>query len=148
MNHCLIQGQLIVNPKLRYTQDNKTPITEIEVLVEGLRDDDPKEKLKVVGWGNIAQQMESELKVNDSLIFEGRLRMSMKQREDGTKEKIAELTVSKFRTIHNNLNDISPNKSKENEINKVKDSASDDIAEKNNKWYSSPLVPEVDEIPF
>ena len=47
MNHCLLEVQVKKAPTIRYTQDNKTPIAEMEVLFEGLRADDSPGELKV-----------------------------------------------------------------------------------------------------
>ena len=62
-------------------------------------------------------------------------------RKDGTKEKQPELTASKIHQIES----VEANKSDQKENNGSIDK--EDSAKKSN-WDSSPLVPEVDEIPF
>ncbi|ABM71775.1 Single-stranded DNA-binding protein [Prochlorococcus marinus str. MIT 9515] len=149
MNHCLIQAVINSSPQMRYTKDNKTPIAEMTVIFKGLRNEDPSRELKVLGWGNIAQEMVSELKEGQNIVIEGRLRMNSITRQDGTKEKQPELTASR---IHN----ISPagqitSEGKETNISRTKDSNSSEEKSgntENTQWNSSPLVPEVDEIPF
>ena len=141
MNHCLIQGVINSAPQMRYTKDNQTPIAEMILNFKGLRTEDPARELKVLGWGNIAQEMIDELKEGQSIVLEGRLRMNSITRQDGTKEKQPELTASKIHQltfVEKNNSDIKePNPS-----NKKKENP------QNDNWNSSPLVPEVDEIPF
>ena len=68
--------------------------------------------------------------------------MNSVTRKDGTKEKQPELTASKIHQIEQ----VDAIKSDQ----KVNNDSSSDKKEitKNSSWDSSPLVPEVDEIPF
>ena len=149
MNHCLIQAVISSAPQMRYTKETKTPIAEMTVNFKGLRDEDPSRELKVLGWGTIAQEMVEELKEGQNIVLEGRLRMNSVTRKDGTKEKQTELTASR---IHH----ISPaeklsSEKKETNISNSKDSNTSEEKSGNtetSQWDSSPLVPEVDEIPF
>ena len=149
MNHCLIQAVINSAPQMRYTKENKTPIAEMTVNFKGLRNEDPSRELKVLGWGTIAQEMVEELKEGQNIVVEGRLRMNSVTRKDGTKEKQTELTASR---IHH----ISPGKKttsekKENNISNSNNSNSSEEKSENietSQWDSSPLVPEIDEIPF
>ena len=149
MNHCLIQAVINSTPQMRYTKDNKTPIAEMTVNFKGLRDEDPSRELKVLGWGSIAQEMVEELQAGQSIVLEGRLRMNSVTRKDGTKEKQPELTASRIHHI-SPAERISPEK-KETIIPPKNDSNSSEEKSGNtgnSQWDSSPLVPEVDEIPF
>ena len=128
-------------PKIRYTQDNKTAIAEMEVAFEGLRAEDPESSIKALGWGNVAQELQKEIRVGQKVVLEGRLRMNTVPRQDGSKEKKAEFTVSKLHTI--------------SDINlRTADSSLSSIDQKNKKeegsvnWNSSPLIPDTDDIPF
>jgi len=140
MNHFLIQGVVKSAPQMRYTKENKTPIAEMNVNFKGLRSEDPLRELKVMGWGNIAQDMVDNLEEGQNIIIEGRLRMNSVTKKDGTKEKQAELTASKF----HNVTSVDQTKSE------IKETINNDKQEtnKSSSWDSSPLVPEVDEIPF
>ncbi len=141
MNHCLIQSVISSAPQMRYTKENQTPIAEMVVNFKGLRNEDPNRELRVLGWGNIAQEMIDELKEGQNIVIEGRLRMNSVTRKDGTKEKQPELTASK---IHH----IAP--IEQIKLEKEERISSPDKSENSQKssWDSSPLVPEVDEIPF
>ena len=141
MNHCLIQAVINSAPQMRYTKENQTPIAEMIVNFKGLRSDDPIRELKILGWGNIAQEMIDELKEGQNIVVEGRLKMNSVTRKDGTKEKQPELTASKIHQI----TQVNFTKSDQKENN---ESLNKQEITKNSSWDSSPLVPEVDEIPF
>ena len=149
MNHCLIQAVINSAPQMRYTKENKTPIAEMNVNFKGLRNEDPSRELKVLGWGSIAQEMVEELTEGQNIVIEGRLRMNSVTRKDGTKEKQAELTASRIHHI-TPTEKINPEK-KETNISNSNDSNTSNEKSGNietTQWDSSPLVPEVDEIPF
>ena len=159
MNHCVLEVQVKQAPTIRYTQDNKTPIAEMEVLFEGLRADDSHSELKVVGWGNMAQELQSRVQIGQRLVIEGRLRMNTVPRQDGSKEKRAELTISKWHPLpavslqNNNTNELTSaigtkepasistnsNPPTSKPMESIEESAS---------WNSAPLVPDTDDIPF
>ena len=151
MNHCLIQSVIKTNPQMRYTKDNQIPIAEMTVGIKGLRNDDPINDLKVLGWGNIAQEMIDQLKEGDSVVLEGRLRMNSVTRKDGTKEKQAELTASRVHHISKreiDSNEISSETNQGNREETNEDMRQKETSSGNSNWNSTPLVPEVDEIPF
>ena len=86
-------------PQVRYTQDNQTPVAEMAVQMDGLRPDDPPGQLKVVGWGNLAQDLQNRVQVGQRLVVEGRLRMNTVTRQDGVKEKRAEFTLARLHSL-------------------------------------------------
>ena len=86
MNQCLLEVEVLEAPKIRYTQDNQTPIAEMAVRLEGLRPEDPAGELKVVGFGSLAQDLQNRVSVGQRLVVEGRLRMNTVARADGVKE--------------------------------------------------------------
>ena len=150
MNHCLIQAKVKTEPQMRYTKENQTPIAEMVVEIKGLRGDDPLSELKILGWGTIAQEMVDNLKESQGVVIEGRLRMNNLTRKDGTKEKQAELTASRIHHITLSENNSTKHVNPINKDSKeVDNNSNDDLNNLGNKsWNSSPLVPEVDEIPF
>ena len=86
--------------------------------------------------------MVDELKEGQNIVIEGRLKMNSVTRKDGTKEKQPELTASKIHQIEP-VEAINKSDQKENNGSIDKKEIT-----KNSSWDSSPLVPEVDEIPF
>ena len=85
--------------QLRYTQDTQMAIADMEVQFSGLRPEDPPAKLKVVGWGNLATEMQQSYQIGDRVVIEGRLGMNTIERQEGFKEKQAELTASKIYSL-------------------------------------------------
>ena len=156
MNHCVIEVEVQKTPTIRYTQDNKTPIAEMEVAFAGLRPEDSPGELKVVGWGTMAQELQNKISIGQKLVLEGRLRMNTIPRQDGTKEKKAELTLSRFHPLNQSKNE--PNNSKaEAQPQRLdsgdqisKPSTEDDSTQGKDimNWNSAPLVPDTDDIPF
>ncbi len=131
-------------PTVRFTQDNKTPIAEIEAQFESLRADDPPSSIKVVGWGKLAEELKSKVQVNSKIIIEGRLRMNSVPRPDGTKEKQAEFTLSRIHPLSSNVTNSIPSKNESNQTN----NSSIPTEKEGVKWNSSPLIPDTDDIPF
>ena len=132
-------------PTVRFTQDNKTPLAETEVEFDSLRADDPPSTIKVVGWGKLAEELQNTVQVNSKLVIEGRLRMNSVPRQDGTKEKRAEFTLSRIHPFRTNT-DVSsiPSKPQSNQ----KDASATSLNSEGVKWDSSPLIPDTDDIPF
>ena len=132
-------------PTVRFTQDNKTPLAELEVEFDSLRADDPACALKVVGWGKLAEELQNTVQVNSKLVIEGRLRMNTVPRQDGTKEKQAEFTLSRIHPFSSNTAVSSiPPKTQSN----LKSDNTNSVNNEGVRWDSSPLVPDTDDIPF
>jgi len=96
VNQCLLEVEVLEEPKIRYTQDNQTPIAEMAVRLDGLRPEDPAGDLKVVGFGSLAQDLQNRVLVGQRVVVEGRLRMNTVARPDGVKEKRVEFTLSRL----------------------------------------------------
>tara|TARA_Y100001968_G_C19443944_1_gene764190 strand:- start:2960 stop:3412 length:453 start_codon:yes stop_codon:yes gene_type:complete len=150
MNHCFLELKVQKAPVVRYTPDNKTPIAELEGQFKGLRADDPPSSIKVVGWGRIAEEIQNSVAINQKLIVEGRLRMNTVPRQDGTKEKKAELTVSRLHFFPENNNEFKDPTYQENKggLEDMNTPSNGNPKEPGIGWDSSPLVPDTDEIPF
>ena len=96
MNSCVLMAEIIQEPELRYTADNQLEITQMLVQFRGTRDNDPPANLKVVGWGNLAKEIQQNYHVGDRVILVGRLSMNTIERPEGFKEKRAEMTVQQI----------------------------------------------------
>lgn len=96
MNNCILMAQIIQDPELRYTSDNQTPIAQMLVQFPGQRAEDPPATLKVIGWGNFANEIKANYAAGDRVIIEGRIGMNTIERQEGFKEKRAELTASRI----------------------------------------------------
>ena len=104
MNSCVLMAEIVKAPELRYMQDGQTAIAEMTVQFPSLRAEDPMETLKVVGWGNLAQQIQEQFHEGDQVVLEGRLNMVLTDRPEGFKEKRAELTVARVHRVQTDLN--------------------------------------------
>lgn len=99
MNNCLIMAEIVQSPQLRYTSDNQTPVAEFVVQFPGLREGDPSSQMKVVGWGNLAQEIQAQYQAGQRVMLEGRLAMNVIDRPEGFKEKQVEMTVSRLYNV-------------------------------------------------
>ncbi len=155
MNHCLLEVDVLEAPQVRYTQDNQTPVAEMTVRLDGLRPDDPPGQLKVVGWGNLAQDLQNRVQVGQRLMIEGRLRMNTVTRQDGVKEKRAEFTLSRLHPLGAS-GAAAPAATVASPVAAAPQSrpaqAPATVVAAEPAWNASPLVPDLpegdDEIPF
>jgi single-strand DNA-binding protein len=95
MNNFIVMAEIVEPPQLRHTQDNMA-VADMKVQFPGLRPDEPMNIMKVVGWGNLAQEMPTKFSAGDQVIIEGRLGMNTVERPEGFKEKRAEMTATKI----------------------------------------------------
>jgi single-strand DNA-binding protein len=98
MNSCVLMAEIISVPQLRYTQEAQLAVTEMTVQFPALRAEETPGTIKVIGWGNLAEQMQSQFSQGDRVVIEGRLGMNTIER-DGFKEKRAELTASRIHVV-------------------------------------------------
>jgi single-stranded DNA-binding protein len=161
VNHCLLEVDVLEAPQVRYTQDNQTPVAEMLVQIEGLRPDDPPGQLKVVGWGNLAQDLQNRVQPGQRLVLEGRLRMSTVSRQDGVKEKRAEFTLARLHPLGTAISPASPAAPAQSSPGPqpvrraaapgAAPAAQPAVATPQPSWNTSPLVPDLpddDDIPF
>lgn len=99
MNNCILMAEIVEAPQLRYTADNQTPISEFVAKFPGLREGDAAGQIKVIGWGNLAQEIQERYQVGERVLLEGRLSMNTVERPEGFKEKRAEMTVQRVTPI-------------------------------------------------
>lgn len=96
MNTCVLMAKIVSKPELRYTQEGQVPIAQMLVEFAALKSEDPPATIKVVGWGNLASEIQEQYHEGDQVIIEGRLGMNLIDRPEGFKEKRAELTASRI----------------------------------------------------
>jgi len=99
MNSCILMATIISNPELRYTQENQTAIAQMLVEFQGGKPEDPPSTLKVIGWGNLATEIQESYAIGDRIVIEGRLKMDMIDRPEGFKEKRAELVAGRIHRL-------------------------------------------------
>lgn len=99
MNSCVLMAEIISEPQLRFTQEAQLAVTEMTVQFPALRAEEAAGTLKVIGWGSLAEQMQSQFHQGDRVVIEGRLGMNSIDRPEGFKEKRAELTASRIHIL-------------------------------------------------
>jgi len=103
MNNCILMAEITQAPQLRYTADTQMAVAELVVEFPAMRPEEPPSSLKVVGWGNLAQEIKETYQVGDRVILEGRLGMNTIEVTHGAnpsyKEKRAELTVQRIHKL-------------------------------------------------
>ena len=104
MNSCVLMAEIIQEPQLRYTAENLA-ITEMLVqFPNSQRAEDQLVTLKVVGWGNMATEIQQNYHIGDRVLLAGRLGMNTVERQEGFKEKRAELTVQQIQALGSGFN--------------------------------------------
>ncbi|WP_414752117.1 single-stranded DNA-binding protein [Anabaena sp. CCY 9910] len=103
MNSCVLLAEIVQEPQLRYTSDNLAVTEMLVQFPNSQKSDDPPATLKVVGWGNLATEIQQNYHQGDRVIIAGRLGMNTIERPEGFKEKRAELTVQQIQSISGNF---------------------------------------------
>lgn len=103
MNSFILMAKIIRSPELRYTQDNQTPLATMLVEFQGRRSEDPASTLKAVGWGNLAKEIQEKYSEGDRVVLVGRLTMNVVDRQEGFKEKRAELVISQIYPVDSSV---------------------------------------------
>ena len=98
MNSCILMAQIVSNPELRSTQDQKS-VSSMMVEFESTREGEAPGKVQVEGWGNLAEEIKNTYSAGDRIIIEGRLSMNLFDMPEGYKEKRAKLVASRIYPI-------------------------------------------------
>lgn len=99
MNSFILMAEIVQDPQLRYTPDTQVAVAEMMVEFAGIREEDPAARIKVLGWGSLAQEIQEKYHQGDRVIIEGRLNINTFDRPEGFKEKRAELTAQKIHLL-------------------------------------------------
>ncbi|MFB2921415.1 MULTISPECIES: single-stranded DNA-binding protein [Aerosakkonema] len=104
MNSCILMAEVVEEPQLRYTPgDSQVAVAEMFVQFPSQREEDPPYTIKVVGRGNLAQEVHQRCHRGDRIIIEGRLSIvTFERRQENFKEKRAELTAQKIHYLGSN----------------------------------------------
>jgi single-strand DNA-binding protein len=97
MNSCILMVEIVGDAQMRQTPDGLM-VTDVFVEFEGTREGDSPGKIKLVAWGNLAEELKNNYHRGDRLIVDGRLGMNLMEIE-GYKEKRAEIVASHLYSI-------------------------------------------------
>jgi single-strand DNA-binding protein len=152
MNTCVLMAKIVSNPELRYTPD-QLALANMLVEFPGVGPNDPPATIKAVGWGNLATEIQNNYHEGEEVIIHGRLRMNTIDRQEGFKEKRAELTVSHIYKIGSLsspaplTNQVVPLSNKVVSINRA-NSPSDDHNYYEEEFQEEGTNGNLDDIPF
>lgn len=109
MNSCILMATVVRPPELRYSKDSQLPIANMTVEFEGnVKAEERQPQLRVVGIGNLAKEMDDNKYAEGTrLIIEGRLSMTTIERQEGYKEKRAELVASRIYLVEGSITSLS-----------------------------------------
>jgi single-stranded DNA-binding protein len=108
MNSCILMAEIVQEPQLRYTADNLAVTEMLVQFPNSQKAEDAPATLKVVGWGNLATDIQQNYHQGDRVILVGRLGMNTIDRPEGFKEKRAEFTVQQIQNLGGGFNLSSP----------------------------------------
>ncbi len=115
MNSCVLMVEIISEPELRQTADN-LEVSNMMVEFPGLRSEDPSARIKAVGWGSLASDINEKYHTGDRVIIEGRLSMNTIEMKEGYKEKRAELVISRIFPLGSSNNSYSSQSSEPSNV--------------------------------
>jgi single-strand DNA-binding protein len=98
MNAIALMGTLQSEPELRYTQDG---LARLSVMLSFTADrpDEPDYQIRVVVFGNLAEESSKSLHHGNAVVVEGRLQAETRTRPDGSKEKVTEVIARRIHAL-------------------------------------------------
>ncbi len=95
MNVIALLGNLQSEPELRFTQDGLARLSMM-LSFAAERPDEADYQIRVVAFGNLAEETHKNFHHGDSVAVEGRLQAETRTRPDGMKEKVTEVIARKI----------------------------------------------------
>lgn len=95
MNVIALLGNLQSEPELRKTQDGLARMSMM-LSFAAERPDEADYQIRVVAFGNLAEETHKNFHHGDSVAVEGRLQAETRTRPDGMKEKVTEVIARKI----------------------------------------------------
>ena len=106
MNSCILMAQIVSDPELRSTQDQKS-VSTMMVEFESAREGEDPGKVQVEAWNRLAEEIKNTYSAGDRVIVEGRLSMNLFEMPEGYKEKRAKLIASRIYPVSGMSNNVS-----------------------------------------
>ncbi len=94
MNSFILIAELANDPQRRETQDQRV-LAQFDARFPGTRPDETPGRVRVVGWGELAEEIIRTFHKGDRVAIEGRLHVNLVERE-GYKEKVAEVVAQRI----------------------------------------------------
>lgn len=98
MNAIALMGTLQSDPELRFTPDG---LARASVLLSfpAAKAEEADYQIRVVAFGNLAEEVHKAFHHGDSVVVEGRLQADSRSKPDGTKEKYNELIARRLYAV-------------------------------------------------
>lgn len=96
MNAIALMGSLQSEPELRYTQDGMARLSMMLSFAPD-RSEEADYQIRVVAFGNLAEEVHKTFHHGDGVVVEGRLQAETRTKPDGAKEKVTEVIA---RRVH------------------------------------------------
>lgn len=96
MNAIALMGSLQSEPELRFTQDGMARLSMMLSFAPD-RSEEADYQIRVVAFGNLAEEVHKNFHHGDGVVVEGRLQAETRTKPDGAKEKITEVIA---RRVH------------------------------------------------
>ncbi len=98
MNNIVLMGEIVTRPELRETQDGLAR-TNFLVNFSPSRTDEADYQVAVVVFGNSASEVSEQFVPGDQVVVEGRLQMNTVSKQDGSREKRAEIVARRLHPV-------------------------------------------------
>lgn len=92
MNSIVLMGEIVSDPEARVTNDN-LDVTSMMVQFPGIRPEDDPSQVKVTVFGELAKTVASTCQRGEQITVEGQIHILTVDRQDGRKDKVAEINV-------------------------------------------------------
>lgn len=112
----LIRGRAYIDPQLRYIE-NGTPVVNYILVINRKNNNNFADKIPVVAWGETAKNIDKHIKKGDMAFYEGELRSSEWQDEEGKTHYQIQFQIDSFTKefTKNNKKDEEPKGEEQNE---------------------------------
>ena len=94
LNSVILQGRLVSNPDVRYTQDQKV-VARFRIAVNRFKNDET-DFINCVSFGKTAELIEKYFKKGSEILVNGRLQTGSYSKEDGTKVYTTDVIVNEI----------------------------------------------------
>lgn len=94
LNSVILQGRLVADPDVRYTQDQKV-VARFRIAVNRFKNDET-DFINCVSFGKTAELIEKYFKKGSEILVNGRLQTGSYTKEDGTKVYTTDVIVNEI----------------------------------------------------
>jgi single-strand DNA-binding protein len=97
-NRVILVGRLVADPQVRYTSEGK-PVCNFTLAVDRPSPTGETDFLDIVAFDKLADIIQKYLSKGRLVLVEGRLRTRLRERPDGTRQKVYEIYARDLRML-------------------------------------------------